>query len=78
MERNKVVHERACLANMSCQRLSIVFNFESSDIVESVIIKLSLAKRWVSCVILDQNLLKLSSVQVNHFLLCDLHYQMSP
>ena len=45
-----------------------------SNIVESVIIKLSLAKRWVSCVILDQNLLKLSSVQVNHFLLCDLHY----
>ena len=44
MERNKVVHERACLANMSCQRLSIVFNFESSDIVESVIIKFSLAK----------------------------------
>ena len=49
MERKKVVCERACFANMSCQRLSIVFNFELSDIVESVIIKLSLAKSWVSC-----------------------------
>ena len=49
MGRNKVVHQRACLVNMSCQRLSIVFNFELSDIVESVIIKLSLAKSWVSC-----------------------------
>ena len=43
----------ACFANMSCQRLSIVSNFVSivlfcnGIIVESMIIKLSLAKRSV-------------------------------
>ena len=53
MEREKVVHERACFANMSCQRLSIVSSFVSrvlfcnGIIVESMIIKLSLAKRLV-------------------------------
>ena len=63
-----------------------------NDIVESVIIKFFLAKRWVfpynkvlfgkevgvSIVILDPDLLKLSIMQVDHFWLFDLHYQMSP
>ena len=48
--------EHVCLANMSCQRLSIVsivFSFVlrvlfCNDIVDSMIIKLFLAKRWVS------------------------------
>jgi hypothetical protein len=78
VERNKVVHERACFANMSCQRLSIVFSFVSrvsfcNDIVESVIIKLSSGEYS-----LDPDLLKLSIMQVNHLLLFDLHYQTLP
>jgi len=50
-----------------------------NDIVESVIIKFFFGKEvGVPIVILDPDLLKLSIVQVDHFLLFDLHYQMSP
>ena len=50
-----------------------------NDIVESVIIKFFFDKEvGVFVVILDPDLLKLSIVQVDHFWLFDLHYQMSP
>ena len=83
MEQNKVVHERARFANMSCQRRSIVSSFVSrvlsyNDIVESVNKALFDKEIGVSVVILDPDLFKLSIMQVNHFLLFDLDYQMSP
>jgi len=49
-----------------------------NDIVESVNKALFDKEIGVSVVILDPDLFKLSIMQVNHFLLFDLDYQMSP